>query len=136
MPFLLLLLVALTIGSLVAVLAAHYPHTAGVSQPSDVAAREIGHTIATHEHLRRWRRVLRGRLDPATLTGLALTLALGVVLVAGLVIGALAYLIRSNSELAAVDRSVGEWGVDHRDDWSWEALGLFTHLGDTFLIVV
>jgi membrane-associated phospholipid phosphatase len=136
MPFLLLLLVALTIGSVVVVLAAHYPHTAGVSQPSDVAARKVGHTIAQHEHLRRWRRVLRGRLDPATFTGLALTVALGVILVAGLVIGTLAYLIRSNSELAEIDRSVGEWGVDHRDDWSWEALGSFTHLGDTRVIVV
>ena len=130
MPFVLLLLVALTIGSLVTVLAAHYPHTAGVSQPSDAAARQVGHTIAEHQSLRRWRRLLRGRLDPTTATGLVLTLALVAILVAGVVIGALAYLIRSNSELAAIDRSVGQWGVDHRNAWSTDALDLFTWIGD------
>jgi undecaprenyl-diphosphatase len=127
MPFLLLLLVALTIGSLVTVIATHYPHTAGVSQPSDAAAREIGHTIAAH---RRLRRLLRGRMDPTTFTGLALSLALLVILVTGVVIGALAYLIRSNSELASIDRSVGQWGVDYRNTWSTDALEIFTWIGD------
>jgi membrane-associated phospholipid phosphatase len=135
MPFLLLVLVALAIGSLVTVLAAHYPHTAGVSQPSDTAARQVGHTIAEHRRLRRLRRMLRGRLDPTTATGLALSLALLVIIVAGAVIGTLAYLIRSNSELAAVDRSVGQWGVDYRAEWSMEALELFTWLGDPRLFV-
>jgi membrane-associated phospholipid phosphatase len=132
MPFLLLLLVALTVGSLVTVLAAHYPHTAGVSQPSDKAAAEVGHVIAEHTGLRR---LLRGRLDPTTVTGLALSLALLAMILAGIVIGSLAYLIRSNSELAAVDRSVGQWGVDYRADWSMEALELFSYLGDTRYII-
>jgi membrane-associated phospholipid phosphatase len=133
MPFLLLLLVAVTVGSLVMVLAAHYPHTAGVSQPSDQAAAQFGHVMAEHSRLRR---LLRDRLDPATATGLALSLALVVILAGGLVIAVLAHLIRSNSELAAVDKSVGQWGVDYRADWSTEALQLFTHLGDTRLLIV
>jgi len=132
MPFFLLLLVALTVGSLVTALAVHYPHTAGVSQPSDKAAREIGHTIAEH---RRLRRLLRQRLDPTTATGLGLSLALVVIVAAGLGIGALAYLIRSNTELAAIDRSVGQWGVDYRADWSTDALQAYTWLGDTRLII-
>jgi undecaprenyl-diphosphatase len=133
MPFVLLVLVGLTVGSLITVLAAHYPRTAGVSQPSDKAAQRVGHQIAEH---RRLRRLLRGRLDPASATGLALTLALVVVFVGGLVLGALAYLVRSNSELAYVDRSVGEWGVDHRTSWSTDALQLFTWIGDTHLVIV
>ncbi len=132
MPFLLLLLVALTIGSLVMVLAAHYPHTAGVSQPGDTAATRAGHVIAEHRSLGR---LLRDRLDPAAATGLALTLALGVILVGGLVIAVLAHLIRSNSELAAIDKSVGQWGVDHRLEWSTDALQLFTLLGDTRFLI-
>jgi undecaprenyl-diphosphatase len=132
MPFFLLLLVALTVGSLVTAVAARYPHTAGVSQPSDRAGRRIGHTIAEH---RRLRRLLRSRLDREAATGLVLTLALLLIIVAGLVIGALAYLIRSNSELASIDRSVGQWGVDHRYDWSTDALEVFTWIGDTRLIV-
>jgi membrane-associated phospholipid phosphatase len=132
MPFLLLLLVALTIGSLVTVLAAHYPHTAGVSQPSDRAGERIGHTIAGHSRLRR---LLRSRLDREAATGLALSVALVLIILAGLVIGVLAYLIRSNSELAAVDRSVGQWGVDHRYDWSTDGLQLFTWMGEARLII-
>ena len=135
MPFALLLLVALAVGSLVTVIAAHYPHAAGVSQPSDTAARKVGHAIAEHRRLRRWWRALRGKLDPTTATGLALSIALIVMLVAGLVIGLLAYLIRSNSELAAIDRSVGQWGVDHRRGWSMDALEVYTWIGDTHLII-
>jgi membrane-associated phospholipid phosphatase len=133
MPFLILLLVGLTIGSLVTVLAAHYPHTPGVSQPSDRAAQRIGHTIAEHRGLRR---LLHSRLDHTTATGLALSLALLLILVAGVVMGALAYLIRANSELGEIDSRVGQWGVDHRDDWSTDALELFTHLGDTRTVIV
>jgi undecaprenyl-diphosphatase len=92
----------------------------------------VGHEIAEH---RRLRRLLRGRLDPTTATGLVLSLALVAIFVAGVVIGLLAYLIRSNSELAAIDRSVGQWGVDYRTDWSMDALQIFTWLGDTRLIV-
>jgi undecaprenyl-diphosphatase len=132
MPFVLLLLVALTVGSLVTVLAAHYPHTAGVSQPSDRAAQRIGHTIAEHRGLRR---LLHSRLDPATATGLALSLALVVILVAGLVMAALTYLIRSSAVLADVDRNIGQWGVDHRTDWSTEGLELVTLLGDTRVVI-
>jgi membrane-associated phospholipid phosphatase len=133
MPFLLLLLIAPALGSLVMVLAAHYPHTAGASQPSDRAAQRIGHTIAGRSSLRR---LLHSRLDPATATGLALSLALLVIFVAGLIVGALAYLIRSSSVLAEIDRSVGQWGVDHSADWSTRALEAFTWLGDTQLVTV
>jgi membrane-associated phospholipid phosphatase len=133
MPFLLLLLVALTVGSLVTVLAAHYPHTAGVSQPSDQAAASAGHVIAEHTGLRR---LLHDRLNPRTATGLVLTVALVVIFLGGLVVALLAHLIRSNSELAAIDKSVGQWGLDYRVDWSTEALELFTWLGDTHLVII
>ena len=132
MPFVLLLLVALAVGSLVTVLAAHYPHTAGVSQPSDRAAQRLGHAIAEHGGLRRH---LRGRLNPATATGLALSLALGVIFVAGLAVAALTYLIRSSSALADVDQGAGQWGVDHRSGWSTEAVELVTWLGDTRVVI-
>jgi membrane-associated phospholipid phosphatase len=131
-PFVLLLLASLAAGSLVTVLAAHYPHTAGVSQPSDRAAQRIGHTIAEHRGLRR---LLRSRLDPTMATGLALSLALVLILVAGVVMAALTYLIRSSALLADVDRNIGQWGVDHRTDWSTEALELVTWLGDTRVVI-
>ena len=69
-------------------------------------------------------------------TGLALSLALLVIFVAGIVMAVLAYLIRSSPGLLDIDRSVGQWGVDHASDWSTEALELFTWLGDTRIAIV
>jgi membrane-associated phospholipid phosphatase len=126
MPFVLLFLVALAAGSLVTVLAVHYPH------PSDRAAQLIGHTIAEHRGLRR---LMHSRINPAAATGLALTLALGVIFLAGVVVAALTYLIRSSSALTGIDQSAGEWGVDHGSDWSTEAIELVTWFGDTRVVV-
>jgi undecaprenyl-diphosphatase len=136
MPFVLLLLVALGIGALITVVAAHYPHTAGFSQPSDRVATEIGHVIAHHTRVRRVHRFLRARLDPETATGIALSVGLLLILLAGLLIGTLAYLVRSSPRLADLDRSVGQWGVDHSQTWSTDALELMTLLGDKKVIVV
>ena len=120
MPFLLLLLVALTVGSLVTVLAAHYPHTAGVSQPSDRPrrgdrsrdrrAQPPAPAPARPARPRRPRPASRSRSRSSSSSSPDSSSA------------SLAYLIRSNSELAAIDRSVGQWGVDHRYDWSTDAL--------------
>ena len=80
-------------------------------------------------------RLVRGRLDPATATGLALTLALGLAIVGGLLVGAFAYLVRSSETLVDADRSVGQWGVDHATAWSTDALQLVTELGSSLFIV-
>ena len=80
-------------------------------------------------------RLVQGRLDPATATGLALTLALGLAIVGGLLVGAFAYLVRSSETLVDADRSVGQWGVDHATAWSTDALQLVTELGSSLFIV-
>ena len=80
-------------------------------------------------------RLVRGRLDPATATGLALTLALGLAILGGLLVGAFAYLVRSSDTLVDADRSVGQWGVDHASAWSTDALQLVTELGSSLYIV-
>ena len=81
-------------------------------------------------------RLVRDRLDPATATGLALTLALGLVIVGGVLVGVLAYLMRSSDRLADTDRAVGQWGVDNATTWSTDALQLVTQLGGTSFVVV
>jgi membrane-associated phospholipid phosphatase len=131
MPFLLLLVVAFAVGSLVALLAARYSRSRRVSR-RDRAARQLGRKMAEHSSLRR---LLRGRLEPATATGLALSIALIVIFVGGLGLGTLAYLVRSSSTLADIDRSVGQWGVDHQADWSTQGLDLVTWLGATSVVV-
>ena len=80
-------------------------------------------------------RLVRDRLDPATATGLALTLALGLAIVGGVLIGLLAYLVRSSGTLVRADFSVGQWGVDHATRWSTDVLRLVTQLGNTYVVV-
>jgi membrane-associated phospholipid phosphatase len=80
--------------------------------------------------------LVRGRLDPATATGLALTLALGLAIIGGLLIGLLAYLVRTSGTLVDLDNDVGQWGVDNATSWSTDALRLVTQLGNTSFVIV
>ena len=76
-------------------------------------------------------RLLRSRLDPGTATGLALTLALGAAVLGGLLLGLLAYLMRTNDRLGRPRPSVGQWGADHATHWSTQLLQLVTDLAST-----
>jgi len=55
----------------------------------------------------------RSRLDPASLTGLALTVALGIILVGTVAIGALLIMVQHNTGLAHYDLGAARWGGDH-----------------------
>ena len=90
MPLLVLFLVALSVSTLVAWVAWHYPAGIASPTPSVAAARAVGREIGHHSRLRRF---IKSRLNPEVATGLALTVALGAVIVGGLFIGALAYLV-------------------------------------------
>ena len=103
MPFLLLLLVALTAGTVVTLAVWRYPDAPFVPKsPTATATEAVGHTLAHHSRLRR---LLVGRLDPGVATGLALTLALGAILLGGLVLAVLAYLVRSSDRLVEIGRA-------------------------------
>ena len=129
MPFLILLAFSLTFGLAIFLAALRYPTAAGAPPPaSAAAARQLGKEAVRHPWLGR---LLRGRLDPGTATGLALTLALALAVVGGLVLGALAYLMRSNARLVALDASIGQWGADHATRWSTQLLQLVTDLAST-----
>ena len=80
-------------------------------------ARKVGETVGRHRALRR---ALEARLDPAAATGLALTLALLVVIGGGVLLGVLAYLVRSNAHLLGVDNGVAKWGNAHASAFSTE----------------
>jgi undecaprenyl-diphosphatase len=93
----------------------------------------LGHEAARHPWLSR---TLRGRLDPASATGLALTVALVVAIGGGLVLGLLAYLMRTNAQLVTIDNSVGQWEDDHATHLSTQALQRVTDLAGTYVVVV
>ena len=134
MPFLVLIGLAVLAGLLVFAAASRYPTAAGAPPPaSEAAGRQLEQEVVRHPW---FARLLRGRLDPGAATGLALTLALGVAIVGGILIGALAYLVRSSARLVEIDASVGGWAADHATEWSTRLLQLVTDLGDTPVTIV
>jgi membrane-associated phospholipid phosphatase len=133
-PIVLLAVVALAFGAVVTVAAWRYPSAALVpTRPTARASEAVGHTLAHHSRLRR---LLVDRLDPGVATGLALTLALGVIVLGGLVLAVLAYLVRSSDRLVELDESVAEWGFEHASDASDAGLELVTTLGETWFVIV
>lgn len=133
MPFLVLLGLSLAAGCVVAYAGWRYPTPVVGDAPAEGAAEHIETEMERHPWLLR---LVRGRLDPATATGLALTLALGLAIFGGLLLGLLAYLMRSSDRLVDTDRQVGQWGVDNATSWSTDALQLVTELGGATFVVV
>jgi membrane-associated phospholipid phosphatase len=133
MPLLILLLVALVIASAVAFVGWHYPTPMASPTPSLAAAKAVGRELGHHSRLRR---TITRRLNPKVATGLALTVALGAVALGGIMLGALAYLVRTNSQLVDLDASVAQWGADHAGSVSDRGLQAITQLGATWLVVM
>ena len=132
MPFAVLVVVALTAGALALGLARRYPSTVAAEAP----ARAASGKLVEEAGRRRWlSEILRHRLNPATATGLALTLALGATILGGLAVGLLAYLMRTNAALVDIDNSVGQWEFDHASSWSTWGLHAVTQLGGTYAVI-
>jgi undecaprenyl-diphosphatase len=132
MPLLLLLIVAISSGLAAALLTRLYPRRT-VAPPVVETAHEAGQ----HATGPTARRVLRAaRLDPEKATGLALTLAVAVVLVGGVVLALLTVVVRSTDVLAGLDTSAAEWGNRHATAWSHDAITLITNLGGTWTVVI
>lgn len=78
----------------------------------------------------------RRRLDPTTTTGLALTVGLGALLLAGAVLAVLAAVIRSSGLLVRADRGLATWADTHGTAGSTRILVWSSALGSTMAIVV
>jgi membrane-associated phospholipid phosphatase len=134
MPLLVLLVLALTIGLTAGLTTWRYPRFARpAAAPASDTARKLGEAVGRHRSLRA---VLHARLDPAVATGLALTLALVFAIGGGLLLGVLAYLVRGNSDLTEIDKSVGKWGNRHASAMSMHVLNVITQLGGIYWIIV
>jgi membrane-associated phospholipid phosphatase len=133
MPLLVVLVVAVAVFALVAFAASHYPHPTTAPTPSLAAAKAVGTELGHHGRLRR---TIKSRLNPEAATGLALTIGLGAVVIGGLLLGVLAYLVRSSSQLVHLDASVAQWGADHTGPVSERGLDVVTQLGGTWLVVL
>jgi undecaprenyl-diphosphatase len=79
--------------------------------------------------------MLGRRLNPESATGLALSLALLFVVIAGVVLGLLAFLVRTNTRLNGIDRSVAKWGDRNASAVSTHALNGVTQLGSIYVVI-
>jgi undecaprenyl-diphosphatase len=129
MPIVVLLIVALSFAIAVYLAARQYPTAVGATPPaSDAAGEQLAQEAVRHEWVAR---LLRSRMDPGTATGLALTIALGIAILGGLVVGLLAYLVRSSGILVGLDGSVGDWAADHASHRSTQLVQFVTDLAST-----
>jgi membrane-associated phospholipid phosphatase len=134
MPALILFALALSVGLIVGLLAWRYPRLAKPQvTPTVDAARKVGETVGRYPRLRT---LLKARLDPTVATGLALTLALVLVIGGGVLFGVLAYLVRTNAHLAGIDKSVARWGSRHASGNSTYVLEDITQFGSIYVVAV
>jgi membrane-associated phospholipid phosphatase len=130
MPFIALLLTASACGAFAWLVADRYPYRSpSTAEVARTIGKEVGHRGAT-------RRLVARRLDPELATGLALTVALGLIAVCGVGLALLTYLVRSNSALAGIDKGVARWGDENAGPLSTDGLTLVTTLGETWLVAI
>ena len=116
-----LLVPAALLGLALGILVRRHP---GIDPASARPAGAVAHSIERSPRAR-----FASRFDPATATGLLLTLALVVLVVGGIVLGVLGLLVRSNSSLLRIDRSVAPWGEQHMTAFSQWMLDFVTSFG-------
>ncbi len=120
----LLAAVATGAGLVAFALVRHWPQ----SDPALSATESIGERLGSRRDVRRF---LRSRMDPATATGLALTVALVGIVLAGAVVGLFVWMIRRDIGFVNVDLAIERWAEAHATASSDAVLEAVTHLGDT-----
>jgi membrane-associated phospholipid phosphatase len=132
MPILVLLLIATVAGLVTATAAWRYPRSAPGAASAEPVAEAVEEAAS---HSSRLRAFLRRRRDPVAATGLALTIALGLVILGGFVIGVLAFLVRSNRSALDIDTGPARWGFRHATPFSTSCLDFVTRFGDAPLVI-
>jgi membrane-associated phospholipid phosphatase len=103
----------------------------------DPAAPRASRATIAHEtraHPRAASR-LRSRFDPANLTGLALTVALAMLILGSAAVGALLIMEQHNAGLARYDLSAARWGGDNATSGSTSTLRNVSLLGGTPMMI-
>jgi membrane-associated phospholipid phosphatase len=106
----------------------HWPR----ADPALSASEAIGAKVRSHPSARSF---IRSRLDPATATGLVLTVALIGIVVSGAAVGLFAWMVRRDLGVVTVDFAVERWAEAHAAAFTDDVLEALTHLGDTETVV-
>lgn len=94
---------------------------------SPPGSRPLRHVLRDHPAVRR-------RLDREELSGLLLTIALAVLVAAGVGFGAVMEMVTSERGLYRLDASAAEWGAEHATPATTEVLEAVTQLGSTKVV--
>ena len=92
------------------------------------AAPTVASGVARHPRLRAF---LRGRRDSSTITGLALTVAVGLGAVAVAGVGVLLAMVRAGNGFASYDVAIARFAATHATSLSTDVLRLLSNLGGT-----
>jgi undecaprenyl-diphosphatase len=122
-PIFVLLVIALCAGLLIAFTFDRLAPATGAT----AAAADAVESAMESTRLRAW---WRARRDPEVATGLALTAAVAMLIVAGVVIGVLALLVRGRAAPVAIDSWAANWGHAHATHLSNRVITWITDLGD------
>jgi membrane-associated phospholipid phosphatase len=130
MPLLVLSIVSVAAAAVQALWAWRY---AGKLVPGG-AARRLAMPLAVggRSRIRRWLAACR---HPTAATALVLCFAVVVSVLGWLLVGSLAFLVRTQQTLLKLDSGVADWGSAHATEASTAALEGITLLGDTRLVV-
>lgn len=79
---------------------------------------------------------LRARVDPKVATGLALTVAAGIVLLGGALLALLAFAVRSSHAVVRLDRGVATWADTHATSFTTQALKVVTFFGSSVGVIL
>jgi len=102
------------------------------ASPKAVVATAVKETEA-HPRLAAY---VRERVDPARLTGLALTVALVLGIAGAIAVGALLVMVQSNAGLARYDLGAANWGGTHASPTSTDFLRNVSLLGGTTCMIL
>jgi len=75
------------------------------------------------------------RLDPGAATGLALSVALVTLIVGGVILGALAFVLRGDPDAIGLDTSAARWGAEHATPFTTSVLQHLTNVGQPRSII-
>ena len=125
-----LLVPAALVGLLAGLVAARWPDP--IEAPS-LTSQEVAHVATAPGPVGR---LVRRRLDPSRLTGLALTVALTVMGVGLLGVGLLLRMVDTDTGFARFDLSFARFGADHATAWTTTVLRQVSRLGGFELVIL
>jgi undecaprenyl-diphosphatase len=115
MPLLFLVIVASVAGTAVALLARRLPASATVPKPAEGTRAHVG---------------------PEAVRGIALAIAMGLIVLGGLLLAVLTFVVRDVEGGLGVDVAAGEWGQDHATTFTDEVLEAITFFGAPTTVIV